>query len=135
MKKVLAGLLVALFSLMIIGEPRNVQVHPPKDSAEAVGQLAAMVLLIGFLFFSVRWYIKLSGHTYKLARQAWASILFWYSLLAILVGIMMAATISYAFGVPMMVIWACVAFACWKWRGRLRRAEAAISATMPTAVL
>jgi hypothetical protein len=83
------------------------------------------------LFFSVRWYIKRSGHSYKIGRQAWAVILLWYSLLAMFVGL---ATIkdSIALGVPMAALWACVAFACWKWRQRLRRAEATL-ATLPAA--
>jgi type II secretory pathway pseudopilin PulG len=124
MKKFLAGLLVAVFTLMTIASPSSTQLHPPKDAAEAVGQLMGLVLLIAGLFYSVRWYMKLDGHTYKLARQAWASILFWYSLLAILVGLGMAVTISVAVGATMTAIWACLGFVCWKWRGRLRRAEA-----------
>jgi hypothetical protein len=128
-KKFLAGLLIALFSLMVIGFPRNTQMHPPKDSADAIGQLAALVLLIAGVFYSVRWYMKLSGHTYKLARQAWASILFCYSLLGILIGLAMlpvfmpGRTVPVAFGIVMVAVWTSVAVASWMWRRRLRRAE------------
>jgi len=123
MKKVLAGFLIALFTLMNFAGPYHLQQHPPQSAAEAIGNMVGLVLDIGFLFFSVRWYIMLSGHTYKVNRQAWAVILFWYSVLATLVGLVMIFAVSVALGAPLVLLWSGVGFACWKWRQRLRRAE------------
>jgi hypothetical protein len=124
MKKLLAALLIAFFTLTIIASPISTRLHPPKDRAEAIGQLVGLVLMIAGLFYSVRWYIKLNGHTYKVARQAWASILFWYSTIGILMGLALRVSFSVIAGALMMTVWVLVGFACWKWRGRLRRAEA-----------
>jgi hypothetical protein len=130
MKKTVAVICIAICSLALIGIPRSVQQNPlpPGDYAGLVGRLAAVVTIIGFLFFSVRWYITLSGHTYRVSRQAWASILFWYSF----VGILMGATFvrlavitghSSSFGMILAAVWALIAFACWEWRKRLRAQE------------
>src|ERR1700740_1047348 len=86
MKKVFAVLLIALFTLLIFGAVINGVRTPPHNSAYALGSLAGMLLDFAFLFFSVRWLTRLSGHTYKLARQTWAAILFWYSVFAVLCG-------------------------------------------------
>jgi len=75
-KKVEAVVLIVFFTLIVIESPRTAQLHPAKDIAEAIGQLTAILLFVAGLFYSVRWYMKLNGHTYKLSRQAWASILF-----------------------------------------------------------
>ena len=123
-KKIEAVVLIVFFTLMVIESPRTAQLHPAKDIAEAIGQLTAILLFVAGLFYSVRWYMKLNGHTYNLSRQAWASILFWYSLLAILIGLVMMVSSSFAIGAPMAAIWACSGFAFWRWRGRLRCAEA-----------
>jgi hypothetical protein len=55
--------------------------------------------------FSARWYIKLSGHTYKVSRQAWAVILFWHSVLATLFGFAMMFAASVALGAPLVLLW------------------------------
>jgi len=70
MKKVLAIVCIVAFSLMVLAIPRSLQQNPMPagDYAYLFGQLAAAVLIIGFLFFSVRWYLTLSGHTYKVKR-------------------------------------------------------------------
>jgi hypothetical protein len=124
MKRGLAILGIVVFSLMLIALPRGMEQNPPPpgDYAYLVGQLAGMVLIVGFLFYSVRWYLKLSGHTYKVGRQAWASILFWYSLLGVLLGLTLTR-VSGVFGVGAAILWVFVALACWKWRKRLRRVE------------
>jgi hypothetical protein len=124
MKKLVAVLLVTFFSLAIIASPRAAQQNPANDLGGAVAQLIVLLLFIAGLFYSVRWYMKLDGHTYKLTRQAWASILFWYSMIGVLMGLMFTRSVSVIAGTVMMVVWALVGFACWKWRGRLRRAEA-----------
>jgi hypothetical protein len=77
MKKSFAGILVTLSILLIFAASLNAAHRPPvHDLASALGNLAGMLFDLAFLFYSVRWYIKLSGHTYKLARQTWAAILF-----------------------------------------------------------
>ena len=124
MKKVVAVLLIAFFTLAIITAPRDDQLNPPKDLGGTVVQLIAVLVIIAGLFYSVRWYMKLDGHTYKLARQAWASILFWYSLLATLTGLALMVSVSVAPAIPITALSALLGFACWKWRRRLRRAEA-----------
>jgi hypothetical protein len=83
--------------------------------------------------FSARWYIKLSGHTYKVSRQAWAVILFWHSVLATLFGFAMMFAASVVLGAPLVLLWSGVGFACWKWRQRLRRAETGLAALPATA--
>ena len=40
------------------------------------------------------------------------------------VGLVMMVSSSFAIGAPMAAIWACLGFAFWRWRGRLRCAEA-----------
>ena len=91
MKKVLAVICIVVFSLMVLAIPRSLQQNPMPagDYAYLFGQLAAAVLMIGFLFFSVRWYLTLSGHTYKVTGQAWASIFLGYSFIGVLVGVLM----------------------------------------------
>src|ERR1700684_2399158 len=90
MKKAVANDLVALFVLMIIssgagvGKTRTV----PDDVAETVGEIVGELMLFAGLYYSTRWNIKLSGHTYKIDRQTVATILFWYSLFALFVGLM-----------------------------------------------
>ena len=78
MKKLFAALLIAFFTLAIITAPRGGQLNPLKDLGGTVVQLIAVLVVIAGLFYGVRWYRKLDGHTDKLARQAWASILFWF---------------------------------------------------------
>jgi hypothetical protein len=125
MKKFLAGLLVGLFTLLIFGASLNAaRTLPQHDLAYAIGNLAGMLLNCLFLFFSVRWYIKLSGHTYKLARQTWAAILFWYSVFAVLCGVAALLGRFIGMGIMFIVLWSAVGFACWKWRQSLRRREA-----------
>jgi hypothetical protein len=125
MKKFLAGLLVGLFTLLIFGASLNAtRTLPQHDLAYAIGNLAGMLLNCLFLFFSVRWYIKLSGHTYKLARQTWAAILLWYSVFAVLCGVAALLGRFIGMGIMFIVLWSAVGFACWKWRQSLRRREA-----------
>jgi hypothetical protein len=89
MKKALAVIGIVIFSLMLISLPYSAQQNPAArvDYAYFIGQLVGIVLIIAGLFYSVRWYLKLGGHSYKLARQAWASILFAYSLVGALIGV------------------------------------------------
>jgi len=131
-KKVLAVGGILLFSLMLIALPRSMQQNPapPGDYAYLIGQMTVVVLIVAGLFYSVRWYLKLNGHTYRLARQAWASILFVYALLATPIDAYIALIMKSAvLGVVMAVVWAALAFACWRWRKRLRSEEIAAAAS------
>lgn len=128
MKKGLAILCIVIFSLMVLGIPTSLQRNPapPGDYAAFTGQLAAAVLIIGFLFFSVRWYLTLSGHTHKVNGQAWASIFLGYSFIGALVGIMMVRLYP-SFGVVMLAVWMLIGFLCWKWRRKVRATERGLS--------
>lgn len=130
MKKALAVGGILLFSLMIVGLPYSARQNPipPGDYGALIGQLIGVVLIITGLFYSVRWYLKLDGHTYKLARQAWASILVVYALIAVLIGAAMVMT-SAVFGAVMVIVWSAIAVASWKWRKRLRNKESAAAAS------
>ena len=68
-EKLFAALLIAFFTLASITAPRGGQLNPPKDLGETVVQLIAVLVVIAGLFYGVRWYMKLDGHIYKLARQ------------------------------------------------------------------
>jgi hypothetical protein len=87
------------------------------------------VLLFAGLFYSTRWSIKLSGHTYKVGRQTTAALLFWYSAFATFIGLMMPVyernKSGLIFGGVMVVIWFSAAYACNRWQKRLRVAERA----------
>jgi len=42
-KKVEAVVLIVFFTLIVIESPRTAQLHPAKDTAEAIGQLTAIL--------------------------------------------------------------------------------------------
>jgi predicted histidine transporter YuiF (NhaC family) len=133
MKKFLAVVLIAFFSVMVIGESTSVNQLLSTDLAYTIGQLCGMLLAIGFLFFSVRWYLKLDGHTHKLARQTWATLLYYYSIIAVLMGIAslvkketfggVLVNKEIIGGVMALILWSLVGFFCLKWRQRLRQHE------------
>jgi hypothetical protein len=54
-------------------------------------------------------------------------ILFWYSLLAVLIGLLTAFeernAFGLVFGAVMVAIWSCSAYACKRWLNRLRAEE------------
>jgi hypothetical protein len=133
-RKALAVIGIILSSLMLLALPRSVEQNPspPGDYAYLAGQLVGAVLVVCGLFYSVRWYLKLGGHTYKLARQAWASILFAYSLLGVLIGAALTR-MSLVLGPVAALTWAAVAFGCWRWRRRLRRKERDLAASVTPA--
>lgn len=137
MKKTLAIILIILFVLMIIGETSQAgKTHAQAgDIGGAVVDIVFMVLLFAGLFYSARWSIKLSGHTYKVGRQTTAALLFWYSAFATLIGLMMPVfernRSGLIFGGIMVVIWFSAAYACWRWQKRLRVAERAQQSTVP----
>lgn len=132
MKKIVAVLFVTLSIFLILGVAINGTQKHPHDAAYALGSLVGMILDFSFLFFSVRWYIKLSGHSYRLARQTWAAILFWYSMFAVLFGIGALANGLIAMGLTFLILWSGIGFVCWKWRQGLRRAEAQINSFPPS---
>ena len=130
MKKFLAVVLIVFFSVMVIGESTTGNQHLSIKLSYTIGQLFGISLAIGFLFCSVLWYLKLNGHTYKLARQTSATLLYYYSIIAVLMGI--AALVNEetflvnkeTFGkVVMLILWSVVGFFCLKWRERLRQHE------------
>lgn len=140
--RALAVLSITGFSLMVIATPVTVIENPVPagDYAGLAGQLTAAVLMVGFLFFSVRWYLTLSGRTHKVRSQAWAAILFWYSLLGIVMGlyIIVMALVENGFsarrGEAVAVICGVFGFCCGIWKERLRAAEKTVQASAASAV-
>jgi hypothetical protein len=47
-----------------VGKTRTV----PDDVAETVGEIVGELMLFAGLYYSTRWSIKLSGHTYEIVR-------------------------------------------------------------------
>ncbi|MGH9747636.1 MAG: hypothetical protein ACRD59_16190 [Candidatus Acidiferrales bacterium] len=129
MKKLSANLLIVLFVLMIIGaSSQSGKTHrQPGDVAGAVGALIGCLLLLVGLFYSARWRISLSGHSYKLGQQTIAALLFWYAVFAAFIGLMAPlverTTFGLTFAAVMIVVWSSVAYACKRWQQRLRAAE------------
>jgi hypothetical protein len=101
-------------SLVLIALPRTLQRNPfPRgDYAFLAGRLVGVWLIIALLFYSVRWYLQLNGHTYKLARQAWAWILLVYSLIDLIAVIF--TRLQGILGIAIMLLWILVAVTCWK---------------------
>jgi len=129
MKKLCANLLVALLVLMIISASGQAgKTHrQPGDIAGAMGALIAYLLLFVGLYYSARWRIKLSGHTYKLGRQTVATLLFWYAVFAVFIGLMMPLieknVFGFTFAAVMIALWSSVAYASKRWQQRIRAAE------------
>ena len=137
MKKTLATLLIVLFTFMIIAVSSQAAKTPPRqgDVAGAIGELIGMMVWFAGLFFSTRWNLKLYGHTYKLGRQTWAALLFWYSVFAAFIGLMMPLEERNKFGLTfggfMLVLWVGVAYSCRRWQKRLLGAEQAQQSAVP----
>ena len=129
MKRVTADALIALFVLLIVGASSQAgRTHiEPGDVAGALGVLTVYLLLFVGLFYSGRWRMKLSGHNHRVGRQTTAVILFWYSLLGILIGLVAAFgerdMFGLVFGAVMVAIWSGSAYACKRWLRRLRAEE------------
>lgn len=128
MKKICAILLVALFVLMIIGAAsRAGVVGPATNVSETLGRITGVLLMVAGLYYSARWSLKLSGHTYRVGSQTVATIVFWYSLFAVLVGLLMPFYARNMFGfkyaVIMVLVWSTVAYGCRRWQQRLRAVE------------
>ena len=136
MRKTLATILIILLTFMIIAVTSQAGKAPRRqgDVAGAIGELVGMLLWFVGLFYSIRWNIKLHGHTYKLGRQTWAALLFWYSVFAAFIGLMMPLVERSKFGLTlggfMLVLWVGVAYACRRWQQRLRLAEQAQQSTV-----
>jgi hypothetical protein len=132
MKKTLAIILVVLFTLTIMGRSNQVGKTPhlqQGDVAGFLGEIIGYLLLFVGLYYSARWLMKLYGHTYKVGRQTTAALLFWYSALAALIGLMMPLyernRFGLTFGGIMLVAWSGIAYVCKRWQRRLRTAERA----------
>ena len=139
MKKTLATVLIVFFVMILVtGITREIRVVGQQGShaytAEALDrlvglyyELAALLPVLMGLYYSTRWLMKLSGHSYKLGQQTWAALLFWYSALAVLLGLTLSFgernTTVLTIGAVMLVVWLSVAYACWRWRRSLRRQE------------
>ena len=89
MNRVIANTLIMLFILMIIAASAQAgkSMATPGDVAGTLGALTGYFLLIVGLFYSVRWRMKIAGRKYKLGRQTFAVLLFWYSAFAAVIGI------------------------------------------------
>jgi hypothetical protein len=127
-KKLCADLLIAFFVFGTVGgSAQATKIQTPGDVYEVAGRLTGFALLVVGLYFSVRWRIKLSGHDYRVGRQTLATILFWYSIVAIFIGLMMPFyarnTFGFTYGAVMTVLWGGVAYACKRWQKRLRAEE------------
>jgi hypothetical protein len=128
MKKICANLLVALFVLMIIGAASRAGiVGPAANTSETLGRITGALLMVAGLYYSAKWSLKLSGHTYKVGSQAVATIVFWYSLFAVFVGLIMPFyarnTFGFKYAVIMVVVWSTVAYVSKRWQQRLRTIE------------
>jgi hypothetical protein len=130
MKKALAIFLSVWFVVMIIGGTAQASREPMHgDIAFALGQLIGFLLAVTGLYYSTKWRISLSGHTYRLGRQTWTALLFSYSVFAAFIGLTLLVvernTIGLSFGGVMLVIWLSVGYVCWRWRRSLRSQEQA----------
>lgn len=133
-KKLAANALVTVLVLMIISASTRTETSvKPGDVSGALGRSTALLLLLVGLFLSVRWRVKLSGHNHEVGRQAIAAILFWYSLFAILFGVLVPlferSTFTLVFGAAMVAIWSGSAYVCRRWQCRLRSAERSLAMT------
>ncbi len=128
MKKLVANVLIAFFILLIAGSVNQSTKHQSASSAEALGQLTAQLLVFIGLFFSSRWRMKLSGHTYKVGRQTLAILLFWFSLFGLLGGLILPFAArsfsSVGIGLVMIALWGSAAYFFRKWLKRLRQSAA-----------
>ena len=127
MKKLCADLLIAFFVFGTVGGSPNDEDSNTRRRIRSRGSPSGFALLVVGLYFSVRWRIKLSGHDYRVGRQTLATILFWYSIVAIFIGLMMPFcarnTFGFTYGAVMTVLWGGVAYACKRWQKRLRAEE------------
>ena len=126
MKKLLALALAVFFSLVLIVATFRIIVYPtPYESMlYSIGQGCTILFSGVIVFHSVRRIIQLNGHTYKLVEQTLASILIWYSLLGLVVGIRFLSERQLVWGIFWVVLAGSIALICWVRRRMLRRAEA-----------
>lgn len=125
MKKILAIVLIVLFTLMIIGQSSQAGKTPhlhQGDVAGFLGEIIGYLLLYVGLYYSTKWLMKLSGRSYKVGRQTLAALLFWYSCFAAFFGLTMMY-LSVPFGAGVLVIWSGIAYVCRRWQKRLWAAE------------
>jgi hypothetical protein len=113
---------------MIVGAASRAGiVGPATNVSETLGRITGVLLMVAGLYYSARWSLKLSGHTYKVGWQTVATIVFWYSLFAVFVGLMMPFYARNMFGfkyaVIMVVVWSTVAYVSKRWQQRLRKIE------------
>ena len=127
-----------MFVLMIISASRQAARtdRPPRNPAEATGALIGCLSLFVGLYYSARWRMKLAGHTYKIGRQTVAALVFWYSVFAAFIGLVMVlytqAGFDFKIGAIMIVVWSGVAYVCRRWRQQLQAEERARSTVIPS---
>ena len=135
--RVLAVVCIIMSSVLAAGLPVDFVWEPvrPHDYHAFLLQVLTAVILVGGVFYSVRWYMQLSGRTHKVNSQTWAAILFWYSLLGILFGLQLIVmglfpepAFSARTGEAVALIFALVGFPSGIWRERLRAAEKTVQA-------
>jgi len=143
--RVLAVVCIVVSSVLAAGVPVDFVWEPvrPHDYHAFLAQVLTAVFLVGSVFYSVRWYMTLSGRTHKVNSQAWAAILFWYSILGIVNGLFLIGwsvilrffyddlqtTRSIRIGEGIAAIFVLVGFPSGIWRERLRAAEKTVQAS------
>ena len=133
-KRVLAGVLIAVFSLMLLGANATVSKGSIPEYIEGyealgylIGQATAVVLIIIGLIFSIKWERKLAGYRNTTGRQAVAIFLIaffcWGLLLCVIGTVMLAeeAAIWIPVTVGLLYIGAC--YASIRWLRKLKRSE------------
>lgn len=137
-RRLLAVVCIIVSSVFAAGLPLSFfpQLFPPPNDADRSTEVVVGFMLVFCVFFSVRWYMKLSGRTHKVESQAWAAIFFWYSVLGILEGLLMMlmcflgrSSFSPRVGEAVFSIFVLVGFPSGIWRERLRAAEKAVQAS------
>jgi len=120
-KKKFANALVAFFILMLLGGSANASKihHAEGGLAGLIGELTGYAFVLLGLFYSTRWTLTLSGHSYKVGRQAFATLWFWESILGMLLALFMLR-ISVVSSLATFSMWSLSTWAMYRWLKRLR---------------
>jgi hypothetical protein len=137
-KKILATILIVLFSLLLLSANAELSKEHRSDWAYLLGQLVSVALIITGLIFSIKWQVKLSGHINTSGRQAVAiflGVFCCWGLLLVVLSLAMSATSTSAilFLVPLVMGAAYIGglYLAFRWLKKLRRSER--SASPPSA--
>jgi zinc-ribbon domain len=141
-KKVVATLLIVLFSLMLLGENAQASKIPKNaDSAYLLGQLFGIVFVIVGFILSVKWQIKLSGYRKTSGRQAVAIFLIVFCCWGLLLVVMLSLaeignspTRTLLIPIVMGLAYVAGLYRCVRWRKKLRLSERVAHDTTDTAL-